>query len=642
MNTRQLRYLVTVARIGNLSHAAGHLGISQPALSKLIRTWEETYGFPLFLRFGHKLAPTAIGRLYLDYAQRILDEQNRMILTMRSMGGEQGQSIRLCTAPNRASIIYSEIFHRFARVYPDIELNLIEQYALNQPSTILRGKADLALGAGPVSTEVEDIPFARDELLVALPASHPLSSRKKIQLKELRDTPFVLQGPLNYIRSITNRLFPEAGFEPVTVFESNDVFLLDAMLRKGVGAGFVSQVHANPCEEIRYLSLDPPVYQMIHIRYPKGRALTDPQKYLAGLLIRQRLLDRRYIPISSPEVQELLEIERSKTQNDLTQPSLPAAGATAKMDDNSNEINLDTAVLKYMIAIVDEKSLSKAADRFFLAQPALSRHLRNMEKMLGMQLFSRKHNRLYPTNIGKIFVNSARNILLYEEEMNRDLAKYRTGHVDKITVNCDSVLTQLFREKIEKPFSKAHPDTEIVLNGADEEQTVEALRNASSELGIFLTCHPEHDLLNYEILGVTELVYCRDPGASPLPCGTHPDHEKIISSENCPADCSLLLSPAGTTLRKEQDRLFSSLFRKHPRIAAEADFPILCKLAELGGGDTILPLNMLSKETALRAFHFYPPEKLFLILADNPSRRLPSSVVELITFIRRELMWKTP
>ena len=618
MNTRQLRYLVTVARIGNLSHAAGHLGISQPALSKLIRTWEETYGFPLFLRFGHKLALTAIGRLYLDYAQRILDEQNRMILTMRSMGGEQGQSIRLCTAPNRASIIYSEIFHRFARVYPDIELNLIEQYALNQPSTILRGKADLALGAGPVSTEVEDIPFARDELLVALPASHPLSSRKKIQLKELRDTPFVLQGPLNYIRSITNRLFPEAGFEPVTVFESNDVFLLDAMLRKGVGAGFVSQVHANPCEEIRYLSLDPPVYQMIHIRYPKGRALTDPQKYLAGLLIRQRLLDRRYIPISSPEVQELLEIERSKTQNDLTQPSLPAAGATAKMDDNSNEINLDTAVLKYMIAIVDEKSLSKAADRFFLAQPALSRHLRNMEKMLGMQLFSRKHNRLYPTNIGKIFVNSARNILLYEEEMNRDLAKYRTGHVDKITVNCDSVLTQLFREKIEKPFSKAHPDTEIVLNGADEE------------------------LLSYEILGETELVYCRDPGAPPLPCGTHPDHEKIISPENCPAHCSLLLSPAGTTLRKEQDRLFSSLFRKHPRIAAEADFPILCKLAELGGGDTILPLNMLSKETALRAFHFYPPEKLFLILADNPSRRLPSSVVELITFIRRELMWKTP
>ena len=373
-----------------------------------------------------------MGRVYLDYAQQILDEQNRMILTMRSISGESRQSIRLCTAPNRAAIIYSEIFHRFARVYPDIELSLIEQYALHQPSAVLRGKADLALGVGPVSAEVEDIPFARDELLVVLPVSHPLSGRERVHLKDLRDTPFVLHGHLNYIRTITDSLFPEAGFEPVVVFESNDVFLLDAMLRKGAGAGFISRVHASPCEEVRYLSLDPPVYQMVHIRYPKGHVLTDPQKYLAGLLIRQRLQDSSYIPISSPAVQELLDIEKTTTQDTLSIPSRPISGGTAKMDDNSYEISLDTAVLKYMIAIVDEKSLTRAADRFFFAQPALSRHLRNMENMFGMQLFSRKHNRLYPTNIGKVFVNSARNILLFEEEMNREMVKYQTGESQRV------------------------------------------------------------------------------------------------------------------------------------------------------------------------------------------------------------------
>ena len=432
MNTKQLRYLIAVSHFGSVSNAAAHLGITQPALNKLIRKWEETFGFPIFLRVGGKFVPTAMGRVYLDYAQQILDEQNRMILTMRSISGESRQSIRLCTAPNRAAIIYSEIFHRFARVYPDIELSLIEQYALHQPSAVLRGKADLALGVGPVSAEVEDIPFARDELLVVLPVSHPLSGRERVHLKDLRDTPFVLQGHLHYIRTITDSLFSEAGFEPVVVFESNDVFLLDAMLRKGAGAGFVSRVHASPCEEVRYLSLDPPVYQMVHIRYPKGHVLTDPQKYLAGLLIRQRLQDSRYIPISSPAVQELLDIEKTTTQDTLSIPSRPISGGTAKMDDNSNEISLDTAVLKYMIAIVDEKSLTRAADRFFLAQPALSRHLRNMENMFGMQLFSRKHNRLYPTNIGKVFVNSARNILLFEEEMNREMVKYQTGESQRV------------------------------------------------------------------------------------------------------------------------------------------------------------------------------------------------------------------
>ena len=634
MNTRQLRYLLAVSRFGSVSNAAAHLGISQPALSKLIGKWEETCGFPIFLRFGRKLTPTAIGRLFLDYAQRILDEQNRMILTMRSMGGERGQSIRLCTAPNRAAIIYSEIFHRFARVYPDIELSLIEQYAIHQPSAVMRGKADLALGVGPVSTEVEDIPIARDELLVALPASHPLSGREKIQLKELRDTPFVLQGHLNYIRTITDSLFPEAGFEPVVVFESNDVFLLDAMLRKGAGAGFVSRIHANPCEEVRYLSLDPPVFQMIHIRYPKGRVLTDPQKYLAGLLIRQRLQDSRYIPINSPAVQELLDIEKATTQDTLSMPSGPIAGGTAKMDDYSNEISLDTDVLKYMIAIVDEKSLSRAADRFYLAQPALSRHLRNMENMFGMQLFSRKHNRLYPTNIGKVFVNSARNILLFEEELNREMSKYRTGHVDKITVHCDPVLAEWFHRKIERLFSETNPDIKIAFYEADAEQTVEALQNASSEIGILLTCQPAHDILDYEIIGAAELVYCRDPNEPPLPYSTEQGHGKIISPENSPAHGNLMIVSDGTALRREQDRLISSLFKERPKIIAEADLLILCRLAKLGAGDTILPLCGLSDDIGSEFYHFHPAENIYLVLAGNPSRKLSSSAIELMDCIR--------
>ena len=49
MNTRQLRYLLAVSRFGNVSNAAAQLGISQPALSKLIGKWEEIYGFPIFL-----------------------------------------------------------------------------------------------------------------------------------------------------------------------------------------------------------------------------------------------------------------------------------------------------------------------------------------------------------------------------------------------------------------------------------------------------------------------------------------------------------------------------------------------------------------------------------------------------------------
>lgn len=620
MNTKQLRYLVTIARFGNISHAAAHLGVSQPALSKLLREWEESYGFTFFLSLRRRLTPTAVGRYYLDCAQHILDEQNRMLLSMRSLGGEQGLNIRLCTGPNRAAIIYSRIYHRFTRAYPEIELSLLEQYAKDQPAAILRGKADLAMGAGPVTDQVEDIPFSREELLVALPVSHPLAFRENVRLRELRDTPFVLQGSRNSIRAIADSLFSEAGFEPVIVFQSDDVLLIDAMLHQGVGAGFVSRIHVEPCEELRYLSLDPPVFQHMHIRYPKGHTLTEPQKYLAGLLIRQRLEDPRYEPILSAEVRELLEAEKEKARNALPEISLPAARTRGEIGEGGSEISLDMNVLKYIIAIVDEGSLSKAAERFLLVQPALSRHLRNMEQLIGMRLFSRKHNRLYPTNVGKIFVNSARNILLYEKEMNAYIRKYRAGHGGRIFVHCDPVVKDLFRQKAANPFSKAYPDMKIAHLDSDAEKTEEALLNASSDIGLFLTCSPKHSILTFEVLGVTELVYCPDP-EDPLPPqnGTRR---------------SLMLASPGTTLRKEQERLSARLFRETPDITAEADFSILRRLACLGGGDTILPLHLLPEKAAQNAVRFSPPETYYLILASNPSRTLPPSALELMNLIR--------
>ena len=110
MTTRQVQYLVTIAEFENLSRAASALGISQPALSKSLAEWESEYGFALFLRYRRRLMPAALERYVIDCAQKILAEQNRMMLTARAVAGEARNNIRICTAPNRGAIIYSKIF----------------------------------------------------------------------------------------------------------------------------------------------------------------------------------------------------------------------------------------------------------------------------------------------------------------------------------------------------------------------------------------------------------------------------------------------------------------------------------------------------------------------------------------------------
>ena len=229
------------------------------------------------------------------------------------------------------------------------------------------GLVDLALGAGATSSEVTDIPIAHEELLVSLPASHPLAKQETIHLADLRDTPFVLQGPRHSIRLIAEQLFQQAGFQPVVAFESNDVILLDSMMHQAVGVGLVSNAHVFPCSELAYRPLDPPVHQTLHLRFPLGHTLTEPERYLAGLLITERLHDPRYKPTDAPLVDQLLQEVLSPSQLADT-GSLPREAVGTALQ-TMQEVNLDSRVMEYLISIVEEQSLSRAAERHFWRSP---------------------------------------------------------------------------------------------------------------------------------------------------------------------------------------------------------------------------------------------------------------------------------
>ena len=614
MNTRQLYYLLRIAEAGNLSHAAQTLGLSQPALSKVLSEWESLCGSPLFLRSRRHLSPTALGQALIESAEKIVDEQNRMVLTMRRVSGHDRQNIRICTAPNRGAIIYSRIYNQFSRRYPEISLHLTELYAQEQPGAICRGQVDLALGAGTNSETVTDIPIAREELLVSLPASHPMAGQKTVRLSDLRDIPFVLQGKRHSIRAIADRLFHEAGFEPIISFESNDVILLDSMMHQAVGAGLVSKAHVFPCKELAYLSLDPPVYQSLHVRYPLGHSLTEPERYLAGLLIRERLNDPRYEAIHSPEADALFSMVEDAEEH---YPVLSTKSGNAGVIQQSTQmLGLDTQVLRYLIAIVEEQSLTRAAERFYLAQPALSRHLRNMETLLGLPLFIRENNRLHPTNAGKVFVNNARNILRMTSELEHFINTYQAGHGGKLFIHCDPTFFPLLHDKVEVQFASLYPDISLKIVESNTGDAEEALLNASTDFGLYLTRFPHHPMLSCSILSLTELVYCTDP-SRPLP--------GVLGGDALPGTLSgreLMLAPSGTTLRAEQDRLIPQLYTDQARVVCQAEFPLLQRLVSIGVADTILPLHMLKKSERSHCFSFQPPRSYYLVLAHNPSRTL--------------------
>ena len=71
---------------------------------------------------------------------------------------------------------------------------------------------------------------------------------------------------------------------------------------------------------------------------------------------------------------------------------------------------MNTKILEYMIAIAEEKSISQAAERFYLSQPVLSRHLKKIEDELGTPIFRRDSRQMTLTEAGIIFINNAQAI----------------------------------------------------------------------------------------------------------------------------------------------------------------------------------------------------------------------------------------
>lgn len=78
---------------------------------------------------------------------------------------------------------------------------------------------------------------------------------------------------------------------------------------------------------------------------------------------------------------------------------------------------MDRREIEYVIVIAQEKTLSKAADRLFVSQPALSRFLLKLEDELGLPLFERRKRQLIPTYAGELYLATARSILQLQQKL---------------------------------------------------------------------------------------------------------------------------------------------------------------------------------------------------------------------------------
>jgi DNA-binding transcriptional LysR family regulator len=194
MELRHLRYFVGVGEEQHFGRAAERLHIAQPALSRQIQDLESELGFTLFDRLPRGVRLNAAGKLFLTDARRILqDVAEAKLRAERIALGKAGTlRIGIATALSWHGLVVDS-FRQFRNERPDAQLELHHLLSIHQIDAIMSGRLDAGFAASliPLHKNLAHWEFARDRMVLAVPEGHPLTKRKKIRLRDLRNLPFV-------------------------------------------------------------------------------------------------------------------------------------------------------------------------------------------------------------------------------------------------------------------------------------------------------------------------------------------------------------------------------------------------------------------------------------------------------------------
>lgn len=95
---------------------------------------------------------------------------------------------------------------------------------------------------------------------------------------------------------------------------------------------------------------------------------------------------------------------------------------------------MDVRLLTYFVTVVEEGTVSAAADELHMTQPALSRQIRSLEHSIGLQLFQRRAGRLHLTSEGNRFLETARSLLRHHRQAEQMAAQLARGALDSLVI----------------------------------------------------------------------------------------------------------------------------------------------------------------------------------------------------------------
>ncbi|MBN2034898.1 MAG: LysR family transcriptional regulator [Deltaproteobacteria bacterium] len=247
---RQLQIFQKVVELGSFSKAGEAVHLAQASVSERIANLEDAVGARLLDRLGRQVSPTKLGELLYKHSLTLLEMKRHASLEIEAFLGITKGTINLGCSTIPGEYILPNLIGRFRREHPSITVSLTIGNSRKIEAWVLEGRYELGIiGSKSSSKTLISHELWRDELVVAVSASHPWAGRKTVSHKELSEAPYIsreagsgtLQTTENYLRS--------RGIEGTESFHIVARFGTSTAVKEGIKAGLGFSI-------ISYFALD--------------------------------------------------------------------------------------------------------------------------------------------------------------------------------------------------------------------------------------------------------------------------------------------------------------------------------------------------------------------------------------------------
>ncbi|KUO58055.1 MAG: hypothetical protein APF84_18710 [Gracilibacter sp. BRH_c7a] len=281
MNIEHLASVLSVAKHQHFTEAAYEVSTSQSAISKHIKTVENTLGVQLFKRSSHKVELTPAGDTFVKHARRVLAEFEDLKSGMREHKDMENGTLNLGCIAVVGRLGFTTAIADFQRHYPGINIKFKERNTTELIEMLQRSQVDVAILSPPLDREYEKVidtfPLIEDEIMMVVDELHPFAKRRFISLNEASQESYIMLNSTT-VYSIALKACDEAGFSPNITYRSSHIDTVIGLVSERLGISLLPSKQVTNLPHIVTIPLDPPVQHTTSLAIAKHVKLGNIEK----------------------------------------------------------------------------------------------------------------------------------------------------------------------------------------------------------------------------------------------------------------------------------------------------------------------------------------------------------------------------